>query len=110
MSLISVNWNPPREQLRSFGWISLAAFRLLGILIYYKQRFLGIGMAPDTAHAVAYVLWAVGAVSAVLGVVAPRALKPLYVALMAIGLPIGYVVSHIIMAIMFYVILTPIGL
>lgn len=57
MSLVTINWNPPREQLRSFGLISLAAFGLIGVVIYLRHKLL-FAMSPDTAQTAAYVLWA----------------------------------------------------
>ncbi len=110
MSLIDMNFKPDRATLRQFGWISLVAFGALGALTWFKHRFLFWALEPQTAHTAAYVLWAVAALSAVLAVVAPSALRGLYVALMLIALPIGFVLSHVIMAVIFYGVFTPVGL
>jgi len=110
MSLIDMNFKPDRATLRQFGWISLVAFGALGALTWFKHRFLFWPIEPQTAQTTAYVLWAIAALSALFAIVAPSALRGLYVALMLIALPIGFVLSHVIMAIIFYGLFTPVGL
>lgn len=110
MSLISVNWNPPPRQLRGFGWIALIAFGLIGAWIYWRHSIFGAAMQPATAGNTALVLWTLAGCCGLLALAAPAALKPLYVVLTAVSLPIGFVLSHVIMAIVFYVVLTPVGL
>jgi protein-S-isoprenylcysteine O-methyltransferase Ste14 len=110
MSMIDVNFKPDRATLRQFGWISLVAFAALGGLTWYTHKFLLWSVSPSAAQTTAYVLWVVAGVSAVLALIAPGTLRPLYVALMLIALPIGFVLSHVIMAILYYAIFTPVGL
>ena len=59
---------------------------------------------------VGYVMMAVGVATLALGVVWPRAVLPEYVILNAIALPIGLVVSTVILLLIYYVVLTPLGL
>jgi len=56
------------------------------------------------------VLWIVSPLCGLLALAVPVVLVPLYLTLMAISLPIGWVVSHVLMAVMFYGVLTPIGI
>ena len=49
-------------------------------------------------------------VSGVLSAVAPAANRPLYVAMIVLTYPIGFVVSHVILGAIFYGMITPIGL
>src|SRR5215470_4356966 len=109
MSLIDVNWKPDTKQLRGFGWIALFAFALLGAFVRWKHVFF-VHMQPATAATVANVLWALAVLSGLLALALPRALILLYVPMTAISLPIGFVLSHVIMAIVYYVIFTPVGL
>lgn len=109
MSMIEMNWKPDRRTLKQFGWISLVAFGLLGVMAW--KHWLAFSRLPASAtHATAYALWALAGVSAVLGVAAPALLKPLYVGLMLIALPIGFVLSHVILFVIFYLFFTPLGL
>ena len=110
MAMIEANWRPDRKQLSGFGWIGLVAFAALATWSYWKHRVLWLDLAPDTATTVAIALWCVAGACGVLAIVAPRALWPLYVAMMTVALPIGFVVSHVVMVVMFFGIFTPVAL
>ncbi len=110
MALIEVNWNPDRRQLRSFGGVCLVAFGAIGTWIFLKHTIVGFNLAERTAVTTAYILWATAVLCGLLGTAAPPLLRPLYIVLSAISLPIGYVLSHIVMAGLFYAVLTPFGL
>ena len=45
-----------------------------------------------------------------LALVRPMWLRPVFVAAMIVTFPIGWVVSHVLLTIMFYVVFTPLGL
>lgn len=108
MKLIALELNPTAKQLRMFGFIALVAFGWLGAVIYWKGTFFGITVGEAT-RGVALTLWGMGALTGVFSVVYPRANRPLFVALTFITYPIGYVVSHIIMALLFYGVITPVA-
>ena len=55
----------------------------------------------------AQILLAVSALIAVVGMLLPSLLRPMYVVWMAAVLPIGWVVSHVLMAVVFYLLITP---
>jgi hypothetical protein len=107
--LIPVNLNPSRKQLRTFGVICVFVFSALGAMAFFKHKLMGFHLPPERSVAAAYLLWGLGGGSALLTAVAPPAMKPLYVALTVLTLPIGFVVSHLMMAVMYYVVVTPIG-
>lgn len=90
--------DPDRKELRKFGWILGGAFLVLGGIAWYR----GSGVAP-------YLLWP-GAAIAVVGTVLPGALRWLFFVWMALGLVLGTIVTSIILAIVFFVAVTPIGL
>ena len=109
MAMLDINLRPSPRTLRSFGFIALAGFGLLGGVIYAKGGLFGLDFGGASAPA-AYVLWILGLVSAVLSLLAPAANRPLYVALVLVTCPVGYLVSHVLMATVFYGVITPIGL
>ncbi len=109
MKLVNLDLRPGVKQLRSFGFIALAAFGLLGTLIYWKGSFFGIQLGEAT-RGVAFTFWGIAVLSALFSLVYPRANHPLYVVLSLVAYPIGFVVSHVIMAFLFYVVITPVGL
>lgn len=110
MSLIVVNWKPDRRQLRWFGLFCVIGFGGIGALIFFKQGLFGFEFAEATATLTAEVLWGLAGVCGLFALILPVVLRPLYVLLTAISLPIGFVLSHVLMALVFYGLLTPIGL
>ena len=110
MPIIEINPAPSLRHLRVFGFGALAVFGGLGAWLFFAHRILGFEMAAPAAEAVAYSLWSLAALAGVLAAAAPAGLRPLYIALSAVSLPIGYLVSHAVLALVYYGILTPIGL
>jgi hypothetical protein len=110
MALIEVNWNPARRQLRSFGVVCVIAFGAIGVWVYVRHGLFGVKLPAPAALTTALALWAVALLCCALTWLAPRALRPLYVLLTIISLPIGLVLSQVFLALLFYGVLTPIGL
>src|SRR5437762_7742307 len=86
------------QELRRFGLLVGAVFTLLGAWFWWR----GKGRYP-------YFL-APGAGLVVLGTVAPRVLRLIYVGWMSLAFLLGFVVSNILLTLFFYVIVTPLGL
>ncbi len=107
--MIDLNLRPDRETLRKFGLVAFVVFGLLGGLVLWKQTLAGISLG-SAARAVAYVLWSIGTVSLLFTLVAPALNRYLYVGLTLLTFPIGFVVSHVFLGIVFYLVLTPVGL
>ena len=89
-----MNWNdvdlhPDRRKLRQFAAL-LAAIAILFVLV-------------DP-------LWAIVAVYGILSLAFPRLAYPVYAVLTIVTFPIGWIVSRVMLAILFYVVLTPIAL
>jgi hypothetical protein len=80
--------------LRQFGWIAAAALPALSFL-------LGRWQLP---------LVTLGVLSLVFSLVWPSGNRPLFVAMSLVSYPIGFVVSHLALAVLFFGILTPVGL
>lgn len=97
MKLVEMNWQPSDRELKQFGLISLVAFPLLGWMW-------------GASSVVLTILAVIGAVLASLGFVVPAALKPVYIGLCLLTMPIGMVVGELMMAIVFYGVFLPIGL
>ena len=110
MALIAVEWNPDHRQLRSFGVICAVLCLAVGTWARLSHSVIWFAVAPDTALRAANVLWIVAAACGGLAAVAPALLRPLYVVLTAISLPIGFVVGHVILAVVFFGLITPIAL
>lgn len=100
MAIIEVNRNPGKGELAWFGLIFLAFFALIGGLLWFKfdrqgaARWVWIG-----ASAVTLVYYAV-----------PPVRRLLYLAWMYAAYPIGWLMSHLVLGMVFYLVFTPIGL
>jgi hypothetical protein len=98
--MITANFRPDERQLRQFAWIALPGFCLFG--------WLALRWTGSTSAALG--LAAVGALVAVVGSFLPRAVLPVYVGLMALAYPIGFVVSELLLRAIYYGAFTPLGL
>jgi hypothetical protein len=95
-----MDWNPPPRTLRQFALACPVGFALIGWLV---QRMSHVAWWP----------WAglgLGLVLLLIGLARPLALRPVYVAIMAVGAPIGWIVSSVLALVFFFLVLTPIGL
>lgn len=99
MSLIRINHQPNPSQLRVFAGAWLLFFGTLAAFTWVKDQ------------RVAAMWLAAGAVAIpVTGLLAPAWLRLVYLGMCYATWPIGWVVSHAILALVYYVVLTPIGL
>ncbi len=99
MAMIDINWHPSRRELRQFAGLWLGVFGLIGGWKLYGSG--GVAGWPWVGAAVA-----LGAP----GLVWPALLRPVYVAWMALAFPIGWTVSHLLLAVIYFGVVTPIGL
>lgn len=110
MALVQVNWKPEPKTLRSFGLICLVFFGGVGTWIHFRHGFLWFDFTAESAVPTARVLWGAAAACGLVGLVYPKALLPLYWLLTCISLPIGFVLSHLVMALLYYGVFTPVAL
>ncbi len=107
--LVQLHLDPNDKQLRQFGLVAIAALGVVGGLVWWKNGLFGLDFG-DHARTVSYALWATGALSALFSWVAPRANRPLFIGLSLLAFPIGWVVSHLALAFLFFGVLTPLAL
>jgi hypothetical protein len=101
MSLVEINWNPEKKELRKFGLIAVVVLGTAGIIL----RF-GFGVA---------VIWALmlagaGLCICLISLVSTKAARIIYLGMTLAALPIGFVVSILLMGIFYFLVLTPVGL
>ena len=97
--MIAINRDPTKRQLRQFAGIWFPLFcALVGLMLFRAEL--------ATA---AYGVWAAAVVLGLPGLVWPPIIRPVFVTLMVLTYPIGWVVSHIALAIAYYLVLTPVG-
>lgn len=100
MSVIRVNRNPSDRQLRQFGLIWLGFLTFFGVMAWFKFG------SPTAAKG----LWIAAAVVPVIGWLYLPFMRLVFVGMSYAAWPIGFVVSHVVLAAVFYLVVTPIGL
>ena len=100
MSLIRIDHNPSGRQLKLFGLAWLIFVGVLAGVLFYKQ-------APA---ALAWTLTAMAGAVPVVGWIAPPVMRVVYLGMAYLAFPIGFVVSHLVMAASYYLVMTPTGL
>lgn len=99
--MISINWHPTDRELRQFAGIWFPAFwGLLGLLIGFRTGWWNVVLT----------IWMIVAGLSVVGLVYPRFMRPIFVAWMCAAFPVGWLVSHLLLAAVFYLGITPLGL
>ncbi len=93
--------SPGRKDLRNFGLIFLVALGLGGAYLLWK------GKGPDWLP---WALMVTAAACGLLGITRPGLLGLPYRAWMSLAAVIGFFMSRIILTIIFYAVMTPIGL
>lgn len=94
-----IQTRPSDKTLRQFAVLWIAFFG--GIAVYQ-------GYVRERTT-VASALGALGVIVGLAGLVAPRVIRPVYVGWMVAAFPIGWVVSHLILGVIYYGLFTPLS-
>ena len=100
MRLIQIDHDPSHRQLNVFGLIWLVFFGVIG----------GIVLKNSGSIRVAMLLWSVAMAVPAAGWIVPAFMRIVYIGMAYAAFPIGFVVSYLILVIVYYLVLTPIGL
>ncbi len=92
------------EELRSFGQVVGGVFLLLWLVLWGPlPYFFGKGGSFP-------VLLGIGGVLVALGTLAPKVLKPVYIAWMSLAVVLGFFMTRVVLTLFFFLVLTPVGL
>jgi hypothetical protein len=100
MNLIRIDHDPSRRKLALFGVFWLLLWAVLGAIVLRRT-----GCLPAAAA-----VWAAALLVAVVGWIAPGLMRIVYLGMAYATLPVGLVVSPLILAVVYYAVLTPTGL
>ena len=100
MQWSDIQFSPSDRLLRQFAGIFLVVFGILAVVEATLRH------RPQLALVYGILALAVGS----LGLVWPRAVRGLFVAWSVVAFPIGWLVSTVILGVLFYGLFTPIGL
>lgn len=98
--MLHIDLKPSATKLRQFGLLAPVMLVVIGLMLMWRAG------AP--------VIWPIamggaGLVLLVLSRISPRLILPFYLGLVILGFPIGWVVSHLVMFLFFFGIITPIA-
>lgn len=92
--------NTSKDRLRKFAFLLGCIFLIIAMWMTFRH----------TSHFVYYVFGFLGVLLIASGILFPEILKGIYTAWMAMAFAIGWLVSRILLAAIFYFIVTPVGL
>jgi hypothetical protein len=99
--LVEVQWHPTPKQLRVFGAGGLLASIIAALVLH----FVWAAAALWTILALV-----VGAAICLCSLISPAVTRILYVGLTLVAMPIGFVVSIVLLAAFYFLLLTPVAL
>jgi hypothetical protein len=114
--VFTVKTNPTPLDLRKFAHAMFIGFGFLGAVLWLGPVLLGwwrgqtvgsLGWSGTRNQWTALFLWGTGLLTGGLSIASPRIAKPLYVTWMRITMPIGFVMSTVMLTLMFLLILPP---
>ncbi len=101
MSLVQINRTPSRRQSLTFAVLWLPGFLVLvAALLWQRHHSLPLSGALASG----------AALSALVGLAVPAAARLLFVAAMYVTFPVSWVVSHALLAVIYYLVFAPVGL
>lgn len=100
MKLLQIDHHPSSRQLNVFGILWLLFFSAIG----------GSLLKGGSSVFMATVVWGIAIVVPAIGWVMPEFMRIVYVGMAYLTYPIGFVVSYLIMVMVYYLVLAPIGL
>src|SRR5262245_51520412 len=94
-----IHWHPDRGELRRFALWMLGGFAVLGLVGVWRTGTVGVGPC---------ILWGLGLVLA-MSTLVPGLGRVAYLAVYLTSGVLGYIVSRVVLALIFYLVFMPIG-
>lgn len=101
MSLIEINWHPSRKDLRNFAIIALIVSILISFLLYLLK-----GLAIQWVA----IIITIGFIIFLSSFISLKLIRFIYLGLTLVTLPVGWVVSFLLLAAFYFLLITPLGL
>lgn len=108
MSFVTLKFNPDQRTLRQFGFIAFFFFVSLGVLIYLGLVAENWNRGTRTGVGVGFAT--IGLLSGLFSLFQASFNRPLYVGMSLIAYPIGTVVSYVVLASVFFLVIGPVAL
>ncbi|HVS04380.1 MAG TPA: SxtJ family membrane protein [Thermoanaerobaculia bacterium] len=98
--MLEIRRNPSRRELAWFGLAPLVFFAIVGGMVLWRT-----GAWPVT-----WTLWGLGAAVGALYYAVPRLRQPIFVGWNTLFYPLGWLLSHAVLALVFYGLVAPVGM
>ena len=98
--MIEINWDPDRRFLRQFTALFILFFGIVGALCYFRHELPGVALT----------IWVVAGLIGTFGFFILPMMRWIYVGWMVALFPVGWVMSHLILAVVLYLVMTPVGI
>ncbi|MEX1054605.1 MAG: SxtJ family membrane protein [Rhodothermales bacterium] len=96
------NIDAGKKALRSFGLVVGGVFLGIAVVVFWRAEWTFVTSVK--------ILGALGSVLVVFGLVAPTLLRPVYRVWMAIAVILGFIMTRVLLTLVFFLVVTPIGL
>ena len=93
-----MNSNSADKELRTFAFTLSCSLGFLGGFVLWQKGETG------------FLLWIIGMVILSLGLLKPRLLRPIHQGWMGMSFAMGFFMTHLILALMYYLVFTPVAL
>jgi hypothetical protein len=103
--MIDIDWKPDRTRLRQFAAVFWVGFTLLAVLAGFGGPGGVAGWGMWT-----WLLAGAGAAVGILGLLWPPVVRPVYLGWMGLAFPVGWLLSHLLLAVVYYGLFTLAGL
>lgn len=100
MAVIEMNWRPSNRDLRVFAVVQLIVACVAAWLLHRRWHWDSVASG--------LVVLSLGGL--IVGMITPQVLRLPFLAWMLAAFPIGWVMSHVLLGIVYYGVVTPIGL
>ena len=105
MKLVEINRHPNDRQLKQFATATVFFLPWIGWLASGKPRTVAAANLTLLSG-----LFAVGLAVALVGLIKPKVLQPVFIGMSLVTLPIGLMAGEAVLLVIFYGVFTPIGL
>jgi membrane protein implicated in regulation of membrane protease activity len=98
MNWSDLDFHPSARTLRQFAWIWLAVVGALGTIREFHGKRFGLTFIGAAI------------IVGVIGTIRPRLIQPLYAGMIATTFPIGWIVSRLLLGIIYFGVFTPVSI
>lgn len=108
--MISIDLKPKDNILNQFRWISLMGFFLLSFPLMKVLNLFGLVLSKHQEYKIAGFCILLGIIVFLIGTINVRWLKPIYIGLILVFYPLGFVVGNALLFLIYIGIFIPIGM